>query len=448
MNKKPETESAMPSIATSQFEAEKNTILHELHELMESAPFRGSQQCRSFLSYVVTHTLSGDEGSLRERVIGNSVFGRPPDYDTGDDPVVRIRASEVRKRLAQSYQSRDRQPDVTIQIPSGSYRAVFFWGRSEVAPQEGLLLEDPHTFLLQEDPVPQASQPATLDAPPPTTANIRTTRWLIPVMAAIALVGIVGTVIHDYGQNRPERELSLFWQPFLKNPKPVLISVGSNAVYRLSDQVADAYSRDHHLEASGMEFFPQLQPDATLDSSGIHPAPDSFVALGDVAAVSQTVANLTRMHKGFQERFSNDISFAEIRSSPTILVGGFNNPMTRELTRNFRFAFISRNRIDDRQNPGKSWVLNASQDSHDTEDYALISRIPVGDDSAPLISVAGLGQYGTLAATNFVFDPQRLTELQKSLPTNWRNRNLQILLHIKVTDFKPGSITVVALHSW
>ena len=145
-------------------------------------------------------------------------------------------------------------------------------------------------------------------------------------MAAIALVGIVGTVIHDYGQNRPERELSLFWQPFLKNPKPVLISVGSNAVYRLSDQVADAYSRDHHLEASGMEFFPQLPPDATLDSSGIHPAPDSFVALGDVAAVSQTVANLTRMHKGFQERFSNDISFAEIRSSPTILVGGFQQP--------------------------------------------------------------------------------------------------------------------------
>jgi hypothetical protein len=78
------------------------------------------------------------------------------------------------------------------------------------------------------------------------------------------------------------------------------------------------------------------------------------------------------MHKTFQERFSNDISFAELRSNPTILVGGFNNPMTRELTRNLRFVFASRNRIEDRQQLGKAWVLQASQDSHDTEDYAII----------------------------------------------------------------------------
>jgi hypothetical protein len=44
-------------------EEEKEIIRHELDGLMESAPFKGSQQCRSFLSYVVTHTLHGDEGA-------------------------------------------------------------------------------------------------------------------------------------------------------------------------------------------------------------------------------------------------------------------------------------------------------------------------------------------------------------------------------------------------
>jgi hypothetical protein len=43
--------------------SEEEIISHKLDGLMESAPFKGSQQCRSFLSYVVTHTLHGDEGA-------------------------------------------------------------------------------------------------------------------------------------------------------------------------------------------------------------------------------------------------------------------------------------------------------------------------------------------------------------------------------------------------
>ena len=64
---------------------------------------------------------------LRERVIGANVFGRAPDYDAGNDPVVRNRAAELRKRLAQHYM-RTREPrkeTIRIEIPTGSYRAIF-----------------------------------------------------------------------------------------------------------------------------------------------------------------------------------------------------------------------------------------------------------------------------------------------------------------------------------
>jgi hypothetical protein len=154
------------------------------------------------------------------------------------------------------------------------------------------------------------------------------------------------------------------------------------------------------------------------------------------------------MQKPFQERFSNDISFAEIRNSPTVLVGGFNNAMTRELTKNLRFVFASRNRIEDRQKPGRVWVLKASQDSHDTEDYAIISRILAQNGSSPFISVAGFGQYGTVAASEFVFDPVQLQALNRFVSGDWRSRNLQILLHIKVSDFKASPGEVVAVDSW
>jgi hypothetical protein len=450
----PEIESG--TVSSDFSEEEKEAIRHELDELMESAPFRSSQQCRSFLSYVVNHTLHGDEGSLRERVIGNAVFGRPPGYDTSDDPVVRIRASEVRKRLAQYYQSLDQPPEVTVQIPSGSYRATFFWGKNETQAGEERSISTTEKHHRDAMPVIQlpAQSPADgkraplVEAVPTVAKGHRQLFGIVTVsVIVLTLLGLLAIFLSK-DKDRQQKELRAFWQPFLNSSKPVLISVGSNAVYRLSDEFADRYSHEHHLEGNGMEFFPELPPNTELHSSDIHPAPDSFVALGDVAAVSQTVANLTRMHKPFQERFSNDISFAELRNNPTILVGGFNNPMTRELTRNFRFVFASRNRIEDRQQRGKAWVLQASQDSHDTEDYAIISRIIQHDDTAPLLSVAGLGQYGTLAATEFVFDPVKLEALQQTLPAGWPHRNLQILLQIKVTDFKPVSVVTVATHSW
>jgi hypothetical protein len=34
------------------------------------------------------------------------------------------------------------------------------------------------------------------------------------------------------------------------------------------------------------------------------------------------------------------------------------------------------------------------------------------------------------------------------LPNDWVNRNLQIILHVKVVDFRPASTEVVAVHTW
>ena len=44
-------------------------------------------------------TLAENEDDLKERTLGVEVFHRPPDYDTNADPVVRLCAAEVRKRL-------------------------------------------------------------------------------------------------------------------------------------------------------------------------------------------------------------------------------------------------------------------------------------------------------------------------------------------------------------
>jgi hypothetical protein len=84
-------------------ELRERAVRAELQRLLESTAFRTSRRCRDFLSYIVEHTMSGQRLTLKERSIGIDLFQLPYDFDTGQRTIVRVTASEVRKKLAQHY---------------------------------------------------------------------------------------------------------------------------------------------------------------------------------------------------------------------------------------------------------------------------------------------------------------------------------------------------------
>ncbi len=430
--------------------------------VLASPQFRNSLQCSSFLRYVVKYSLSGEDHLLRERVIGHEVFHRAPDYETGEDPVVRIRAAEVRKRLAQYYQGNP--GDLHIEIPSGSYRALFHVRDRVGAPvlptAVAVSVETPEPMAAPAVAgTPYAAEPVTesAHAKPGTaltvgvetfpTARRSWKRWiaLAATTAALAAGGTYLAVTHVPSAERVQRQ---FWGPWIDVRRPVLIAMGSNAVYRLTEPVADRFAAAQKRRTQGLEVFPPSQELATLHGDSFTPAENSFVALGDVAAVADIVSVLARHDQHFEERFPNDISFAELRGSPTILVGGYNNPTSMEMTKNLRFHLTGHNEIDDAQKPGRKWELHASLDSHDTEDYAILTRTLQQGTDAPVLSVAGMGQYGTEAAAEFITIPTLLAELDKVFGERWQGKNLQLVLHVRIHDFKPGRPEVVAAYSW
>src|SRR5215470_9769266 len=78
-------------------------IRTHLDEILRGAAFKGSHRSQVFLQHIVEQALHGDAADLRERSIGMTLFGRPATYDTADDAIVRVTASDVRKRLLQHY---------------------------------------------------------------------------------------------------------------------------------------------------------------------------------------------------------------------------------------------------------------------------------------------------------------------------------------------------------
>jgi TolB-like protein/Tfp pilus assembly protein PilF len=132
---------------------QKALIRAHLEEALSNPIFAGSKRTQDFLRLVVGHSLEGQQDSLHERMIGAELFGRPIGYDTGNDSVVRVRASDARKKLALYYsQQTGSLPAVRIDLPSGSYVPVF-------------------QFLQGNDVQPAAVAAMSLSAPPKEPTN-------------------------------------------------------------------------------------------------------------------------------------------------------------------------------------------------------------------------------------------------------------------------------------
>ncbi len=85
------------------FVASRAEVREQLARLLDSSLFRGSRRYPGLLRFIVERKLDGHIELLKERTLGVEVFGRRADYDTNQDPIVRVSAAEIRKRIAQYY---------------------------------------------------------------------------------------------------------------------------------------------------------------------------------------------------------------------------------------------------------------------------------------------------------------------------------------------------------
>src|SRR5580704_16086376 len=119
-------------------ESERLLVRSQLEKILSDSRFAASKRYPSLLRYIVEQTLAENEDELKERTLGVSVFHRAPDYDTNLDPVVRLCAGEVRKRLAQYYQSPAHEGELRIDLNPGSYVPIFSPASLDVSTLQGV----------------------------------------------------------------------------------------------------------------------------------------------------------------------------------------------------------------------------------------------------------------------------------------------------------------------
>ena len=418
-------------------------VLRTLAAILQSTPFRTSKQAQHLLQYIVDETLAGHPEALKERIIGLSVFNRRPDYDTNSDPIVRLRVGEVRKRLALYYQATSDEP-VLISIPSGSFRCVFEW--SHTSPAQSQMAtpgEDRAQSLFDRTPPPLLNAAATPDLKP-SPSRFRLSRWWIIMAASLAIATIAA--LH-YFTSPEERAFNKFWSPILENSNTVLIGMGNNPLYELSNAGEDEYYKKHpksEFEEMGLHPYIPLSPGTTIDAKYINPATDIYLTIGDAIALSNIEYVLAQRQIKLDVRFVNDVTYGDLRQSPTILIGAHNNIWTLKMSENLRFRFQGHSAIVDHADPQRQWIANPDR----SETYAIVARTLNTWNGKVVILIGGVGYSATQAAGDFISNPKSISKMVKSFPKGWETKNIEVVLHTTVKNQIPSAPEVVATYCW
>jgi hypothetical protein len=394
---------ASADVSLAEIATRRDEILEQLSRILASPHFKHSRQYPALLRYVVEQTLNGNAAALKERALGIAVFHRDADYDTNLDPVVRTCACEIRKRLAHYYQESGRGGELRIDLPPGSYHPEFHF------------------------PLPPAPPGMPAAPPAPVLAFVRRARshspwWVLVASGLVPLALAVGAV-----RIMASNPLDQFWAPVFGAGDSALI-----AISHPSSQTRNATSRT---------MGEVMQNDA--------------VAFADALAMARVAALIRVKGKRFDIRRPANITLNDLRRSAVVLIGGFNNPWTMRLDEHLRFYFDRDPQshialIRDRKNPARTLSKGSDDDLYSSikEDYAIVSRYVDPLTEKEVVTVAGIGKDGTLAAGEFVTEPKYLEQLAARAPANWRRHNLQAVIATEIVNGIPGPPRILDQYFW
>ena len=417
----------------------RSDVMQQLERIVSSKHFRNSKRYPSFLRFVVEETLAGKTDVLKERTLGVNVFGRPNDYDTNDDPVVRVTAGEIRKRIAQYYQEPGHEEELRVDLPLGSYVPHFLPAAHIISIAEHDHFRDHADASIAVVQAPEHE----LVGPEATTSVVTgsVTRWgrfkkiLLSGLLIIVVASIAGSLLRNYLK---DRGMKYFWQPVIASGAPALIVIG---VHSLNEQGQDEPTKVH----------PKSMRDGNENMLSSMVRSD-MVPVSDIVSYSKVTDLLTRRTHSYRTKGSADTTLEDLRQGPIILIGGLDNIWTKRLVAPLRYNFYAPTQLEseirDSKDLSRVWKFDNMQlVSGDSRDYAIVASYFDPTIGQHVLVVAGIGKAGTQAAAEFLTSDQDLRSwlAAEKVPPG---KNVELVLSTEILDGQPGPPHVVASSIW
>ncbi len=412
-------------------EEDLTEVRRQLERILEDPHFKGSKRYTRFLRFIVEEALSGNSAGIKERSLGIAVFDRPLDYDTYSDSIVRVAASEVRKRIAQYYDTPGHDHELRIGLPLGSYTPEFRLGRHRATGATTAHADNGLRTLESELASGTEDLSKNGESQAGRLLNRRTSIYLMILAAACVGAALLGRV--SLRTPKETNALSALWGPVVEKTDSVLICVG-----QVSSQTPRATSESAQVAAP--------------TETGVSP---DILLVRDAASASKVSAVLGRMGGSPRMLGTSSTNFTDLQITSGVFIGAFNNPWTLRLQSPLRYQFV-RNETDqtydivDTKHPdSRLYQIDKTKPySQSTQDYGIVARFLSPTTERETVIIAGIGANGTLAATSMATDERFLGELVRSAGKNADKKNIEILVVTQIIDNRTGPPKVLDVQYW
>ena len=407
-------------------------ILFELERILNSQAFRSSDRSRQFLAHVVHSSLAGHRDNLKERSIGVEVYHRKTDYATGDDPIVRINAGEVRKRLEQYYGSAPADTALRIEIPRGSYAPEFHWtSRAEsdhgsVTPSPDCQVEPDHSAAASIPELPHAIR----EAPQPSE-NVRrmSSGLLIAILIIVALtLGCLSmwiqlrTLHRSLSEWRYKPAMRTLWSGFLDSNRDTDVVTEDSSYLLLQSISKQRFSLQDYLN---QDYVSRIQVQGSSDDlrTALNLIASKDLGRADDIKLVQRIGALDPLGSKIHTYSARTYTPALASAHNMILVGGqLSNPWA-ELFDN-RMDFISDSKgantsqtviVNRMPAAGEQQTYAPLYTEKPTVEYCSVAYLPSPNHNGRTLVIEGTSWVATDAGVEFLLSEDQLSAFQKKI---------------------------------
>ncbi|HEV2326099.1 MAG TPA: hypothetical protein VGS10_19325 [Terracidiphilus sp.] len=421
-------------------------IKSELDLILAAPAFSQSSRCKKFLNHVVRQALSGHADQLKERILGAKVFDRAYDYNTGEDSIVRVTANEVRKRISQFYQESRVGHRVQIDLPRGSYVPEFRIhpagrpgeaGPAEAADPPG---SEPAKVAFVQDPEVQAA--LSVHAEPPVSSSSHVVsetrqkpglRIFVVLVIVLLLVLAAGALLSGIWKRGSQNQYPDIWTAFLGAKAPVLVCLGTHD-FAVAKTTPPAETEDVVMR-------------------------EETIPIDDATVLASMARSLASKGIPFRLVAAEQASLTDLQLQPVVLIGAVDNRWTIQITQSLRYRISVEYALgpdkppiasifDSEQPDSSRWKIDFSVPiSAWRSDYAIVARENDATIGVPVLIEAGLGNSGSLAASEFVTSGALTSALGKESACRGKS-DFEAVIGTDIIDTRPGPPHILRLTCW
>jgi hypothetical protein len=414
-----------------------------VERLASSSYLSKSARLRDMFLYLCERVLDHSVDVIHEHEVGHKVFGRPIDYDTNADNIVRVHASTLRKRIEQYFANEGAHETLVIDIPRGNYAPVF----RERPPL-------PVVPLLEPAPLPALE--------PPHQKN-----WKFTLLAVLSLLLLCSTLFL-LARVRTLRQAEVAAPPAQGAFRPLwsdLFAADKSTDIVLDDAALSFFQELTGHQVSLSEYFDRsyvrsVQQDAEksklpreLAETLVLKRQSSYAdasLLWKLAQIGESLHSNPKLH------FARDYSFRELKADSAILLGNSRSnpwiePFENHMALQWKFdnSIGSYYPVDTSAQAAAAKYQPSAHGSEPREGYATVSLLPNLSGTGKVLIISGTGGAAVGAALDFLCDQHSLSQLRSLLPQNKTADfpYFEALLRVKSRNTLPRDTQIVICHS-